>query len=235
MEALYQFVSTRRYDLVVLDTPPSRNALNFLEGPSRLGKFFDGRIFQLFLPQKEGMLRQAAGKLITGVLSSVFGEAFTREFQEFLSHFADIFKTLTTNAEDMRDLLSADDVAFFLVTSPSPEALVEARYFQQQTRDMALPFKAFILNRSHACETRLRMPEPSMLGDDPSAPALSGLAKLTALAQRERLHAERDQALLEELRQQAGPGAQAVALPLLPGGVDDVPGLLVVTTSLMEA
>ena len=235
MEALYQFVSTERYDLVILDTPPSRNALNFLEGPSRLGRFFDGRIFQLFLPQKEGMLRQAAGKLISRVLASVFGEAFTSEFQEFLANFSDIFKTLTTNAEDMRALLSTDDVAFFLVTSPSPEALTEARYFQRQTHDMELPFRAFILNRSHALETRLRMPDVDLLGPNPSLEGQKGIEKLQALAEREKALAIEDRALLKELDQQSGTNAIAVALPLLPGGVDDVPGLLSVSRGLMTS
>ena len=95
MEALHRFMTSDRFDLVILDTPPSRNALNFLEGPTRLGRFFDGRVFQLFLPQKEGMLRQAASKVITRVLSAVFGEIFFEEFQQFLGNFADIFRVLT--------------------------------------------------------------------------------------------------------------------------------------------
>lgn len=233
MEALYQFVSEERYDLIVLDTPPSRNALAFLEGPTRLGRFFDGRIFQLFLPQGQGMFRQAASQLFGKVLATVFGEVFYTEFQQFLASFSDIFRVLTGNAEKMRAMLARPDVAFFLVTSPSPEALTEARFFQEQTRGLDLPFRAFVLNRSHALDTRLRLPEEAQLGADPSPVARAGLAKLRRLGEIERVRAEADAGLLRQLAGQAGPTATALALPTFPGGVDDIQGLVEIARSLM--
>ena len=77
-----------RYDLIILDTPPSRNALDFLEGPSRLGSFLDGRIFQLFLPgEKKGLIRRAASGLIQRVGSAVFGDETFQDFQDFFHGF----------------------------------------------------------------------------------------------------------------------------------------------------
>ena len=237
MEALYRFLEADRYDLVILDTPPSRNALNFLEGPTRLGKFFDGRIFQLFLPQRQGMIRQAASKVIGRVLSAVFGESFYNEFQSFLENFSDIFRVLTTNAVEMREHLSRDDAAFILVTSPSEEAMEEAHFFRAQTKEMNLPFRAFILNRSNAMEmSEKRRPEASDLGKEPlSDAARQGLAKVQAMADQEIESAKEHLALLGQLKREAGPGAVACPLPLFPGGVDDVEGLVTLSKAIMVA
>ena len=84
MEALHEFYRAGTYDLVVLDTPPSRNALAFLDGPRRMSQFLDGRIFSLFVPSEErGMVRKAARHLINRVNTLVFGEQTYGDMQEF--------------------------------------------------------------------------------------------------------------------------------------------------------
>lgn len=234
MEALHGFVTRGQYDLVVLDTPPSRNALDFLESPGRLLHFFDGRIFQFFLPRKESALRNAAGKLIGRAFSSVFGEGFYSELQEFLSVFTSIFTSLTHNADEMRKELARADSTFLLVTSPAQEALTEALFFQEKTRQLGLPFRGFILNRSHAREVELSYPQEEHLGPSPSPSALSGLKKLQQLARSEQEAALRDKALLQQLAARAGGSAFAMALPSLRGGVDDIPTLVRISDELMK-
>jgi anion-transporting ArsA/GET3 family ATPase len=233
MEALHRFVEEGRYDLVILDTPPSRHALDFLEAPSRLSRFLDGKIFRLFLPKEGGLIHRAASKVIGRVLRGVFGEDFAGELTVFFSSFGSIFSALNGDVTQMRAFLSRPDVAFLLVTSPAPAALVEAHFFQRKTKELGLPFRGFILNRSRARDEGKTFPEESLLPGDASADARSGLAKLKTLARAEQEHATKDKMLLADLAARAGKDATAVALPSLPQGADDMRTLLTIAQKLV--
>ncbi|MBH25592.1 MAG: arsenic transporter [Myxococcales bacterium] len=237
MQALYDFVQEDRYDLVILDTPPSRNALDFLDGPRRLSRFFDGRIFQLFVPSEEqGFVQRAASSLISRVLSAVFGEETFGDLQEFFNAFATIFTQLTRNASQMGEFLAdPEGVAFLLVTSPSPAALTDAFFFRKKTEEMNLPFRAFILNRSQAYDLDRVYPTADLLGPAPSPAALSGLAKLQELADLEVAQVKRDQKLLRQLGEKAGDQAMAMALPNLTGGANDIASLLKIANVLVSS
>ena len=84
VEALHGFIRDDHYDLVVLDTPPSRDALRFLDAPSRATAFLDRRIFQLFVPGSENPIRQAATRMFERLLDLAFGQQARRELQQFL-------------------------------------------------------------------------------------------------------------------------------------------------------
>ncbi len=228
MEALHTFLKEERYDLIVLDTPPSRHALDFLDGPRRLERFFDGRIFQLFKSSEDsGIFMQAASKLIGNVLSSVFGEESYNELQDFFGSFASIFSILTVNAGDMfKRLSNPEDSAFVLITSPSSEAVIDALHFRDKADSMDLPFAGFILNRSQAYEDDRIFPHDGLFGDNPTAVQRSAIAKLQDLARIEQATVERDRVLMGELSQTAGPQAFAAALPNLPKGANDISALV---------
>ena len=234
MEALHGFLDDGAYDLVILDTPPSRNALDFLDGPRRLERFFDGRIFQLFLPgEKATLIGRAASNLIHRAMSGVFGEATFKELQEFFGAFENILYALTRNALRTRKMLSdPDNVAFLLITSPAAEALEDAHLFRQKVEALGLPFGGFVLNRSLAAGQVRVLPDRSMLGADPSDAALSGLRKLHRLALLEEAAVDIDRRLLVELQERAGEGATALALPTFPDGAHDIDGLVQVARSL---
>lgn len=236
MEALYRFLEEGRYDLIVLDTPPSRNALDFLLGPGRVAAFADGRIFQLFLPsdQQTGFFRAAAANIITRVNNAIFGEQTYGELQEFFATFAHIIVGINRNASQMlKTLQNPDEVAFLLVSSPAAEAMVEAFYFRRKCLEMELPFRGFVLNRSEARPDARVMPEASDFGA--SDPVLaSALAKLQRLATLEMAQVERDRKLLSELTTELGEDAVAVAVPALANGAHDMDGLMHIATILME-
>jgi anion-transporting ArsA/GET3 family ATPase len=237
MEALHSFIQQGRYDLIILDTPPSRNALDFLDGPRRLQRFFDGRIFQLFTPSESvGFIRRAAAELVGKAMSGVFGEDNYRELQEFFDVFSDLFALLTHNAGDMRGLLSdPKQVGFLLVTSTTPESIADAMFFQEKTREMELPFRGFLLNRSQALQAGRAMPEVDLLTDAGDEVQRSALEKFGRLARLEQAAMQRDQALLADLDVRCGEGAKAVALPLLPGGASTLPQLLMISDTLMAS
>ena len=235
MEALHRFVSEGRYDLVILDTPPSRHALDFLEAPSRLSRFLDGKIFRLFLPKEGGLLRQAAGKLVSKALGTVFGEEFASELTVFFNTFSGIFSSLNSDVTVMRAFLSQPDVSFLLVTSPAPAALGEALYFRRKTHELGLPFRGFVLNRSFARDEGKVFPDESLLPPDASAELRAALPKLQALARAEQALGARDRALLADLANRAGSDALAIAVPSLPHGADDMGTLLTVANVLMSS
>jgi len=219
----------------VLDTPPSRHALDFLEAPGRLARFIEGRAFQAFLPKGDGLIARAASALLHKILSAVFGHDTATEFVSFLSLFSGIFAALNADVGQMRATLGGPDVAFLLVASPAPATLIEAQFFQDKTRELALPFRAFVLNRSRAFDTQRVDLDGSMLGGDVTPELRSGLDKLAALAREEKLAIARDSALLEELRWRAGEGATAIAVPELPQGADDIGTLVTVADVLARS
>ena len=225
-------MSEGRYDLVILDTPPSRHALDFLEAPRRLSRLIEGRAIQAFLPKADSLVTRAASKVIQKILGAVFGEEFASELIAFMSLFSGIFTALNMDVNEMRTFLSGPNVAFLLVTSPAPETLVEANFFHEKTKELDLPFKGFVLNRSRARSGDRRMPDEGIFGGHATSEAKGALLKLQELARVEQDAAARHLRLLGELEGRAGKGATAIAIPELPQGADDMATLITVADVL---
>lgn len=219
-EALYELSNSGRYDLVVLDTPPARNALDFLEAPGKLAKFLDEKILALFMPSKSLGIFKKATELIGTVFNRVFGPEFFQEIQEFLGAMGGMFGPMRAHAEGVRALLtSKEHSSFLLVTSPDQAALADARYFRDRINGMGLPFAGFILNRSWVRTEGFV--ELDSLKLEPS----SALEKLRVLAKLEHSRVARDQALLEQLRAEVPKTAFAIAAPYLGEAIEDLRGI----------
>jgi anion-transporting ArsA/GET3 family ATPase len=235
MEALHQFVTGGRYDLVVLDTPPSRNALDFLDAPRRLSRFLDGAIVRLFIPREAGVFNRTATVVLNRMLRALFGEELTAELTSFFAVFSDIFQSLNADLGAVRLMLGGPDVAFLLVTTPAPAALVEAQFFQDRIMDLDLPFRGFVLNRCRACTEGHLFPTDDLLPPDATEPARAALEKLKGLARVEQLQAAADQGVVAELSLRAGAHALVVPVPSLPRGADDMGTLLTVADRLQRS
>lgn len=231
-EALYTLATEGKYDLVVLDTPPSRNALEFLEAPRKLSMFLDERVIGVFLPKK-GALMAAASNLIERVFTRAFGEGFYADLQSFLGAFSGMFGGMRAHADAVRTLLSSKDAAFLLVTSTEPAALREAAFFQTKIKALGLPFAGYILNRSWAFTRGFRGPETLSLGPDVSDAERAAVHKLGQLAGAEQWRAQRDRELLARLRSETDSGS-AIATPHLGGAVEDLVGLGVLARNLVR-
>jgi anion-transporting ArsA/GET3 family ATPase len=231
-EALYTLSTEGKYDLVVLDTPPSRNALEFLEAPRKLSMFLDERVIGVFLPKKGAFMR-AASDLIERVFSRAFGEGFYKDLQGFLSAFSGMFGGMRAHAEAVRTLLSSEDAAFLLVTSPEPAALAEASFFQTKIKELGLPFAGYVLNRSWAYTRGFGGPEAIELGPEATETDRVALKKLGQLADAERWRAQRDRDLLARLRMETESGS-AIATPHLGGAVEDLVGLGTLARNLVR-
>lgn len=231
-EALYSFTADGRYDLVVLDTPPARNAVDFLDAPARLSAFLDEGVLKLFLPKEGSSFLAAAGKLAGSVFSRAFGDGFVADLQVFFQAFGGLFGGMRKHSDGVAELLASDDAAFLLVTSPEEDARREASLFRGELERRRMPFAGFILNRSLAALARWPHPSSIPATSDVVAKALATLAPLADL---ERNEADTHARLLEELRALAGPQGLAVASPLLLEHTDPLAGLVVLARELGQS
>ncbi len=137
MEKLGQLHRTDEWDLIVVDTPPSRSALDFLDAPERLGRFLDGRLIRLLTaPAKPGRaylkMLNAGFSLVTGTLTKVLGAQVLKDMQTFVTAFDTMFGGFRERAEATYRLLQTPGTSFIVVAAPEPDALREASYFVER-------------------------------------------------------------------------------------------------------
>ena len=230
-EALYEFTEQGRFDVIILDTPPSRNALDFLDAPRRLARFLDERTLAIFAPDpntKMNAIMRAASKIVATAMGKAFGDPFVVELQEFLGAFGTLFGKMRLHAEGVRKLLRSDRAAFIVVTSPEEAALDEALFFKGRIHELGLVTEGFVLNRSYASDLNPEHPATVAKSLHPDSVILrEALGKLVAFAEVEARRAQGDRVLLQRLdtegRRDGGDGA--MALPYLDEAVEDLPAL----------
>jgi anion-transporting ArsA/GET3 family ATPase len=155
MEKLGQLRRADEWDLIVVDTPPSRSALDFLDAPQRLGRFLDGRLIRLLsAPTKAGgraylKFMTAGFTMVTGVITKIIGVQMLRDVQTFIAAFDTMFGGFRERAEDTYRLLQAPGTAFLVIATPEPDALREASYFVDRLSTDQMPLAGLIVNRVH--------------------------------------------------------------------------------------
>src|SRR5690606_37310988 len=151
MEKLGQLHAEGRWDLIVVDTPPSRSALDFLDAPERLSSLLDGRFIKLLLAPAKGPARlfSAGLGIVTAALNKVLGAQVLRDMQTFVAAFDTLFGGFRQRAEATFSLLQAEGTAFFVVAVPEPAAMREAAYFVERLEADDMPLAGLIVNRVH--------------------------------------------------------------------------------------
>ncbi len=155
MEKLGQLRRTDNWDLIVVDTPPSRSALDFLDAPQRLGRFLDGRLLRLLTaPAKLGgraylrVLNVGFG-VVTGVLTKILGAQVLRDAQTFVTALDTMFGGFRERADYTYQLLRAPGTSFLVIAAPEPDALREASYFVERLAIEGMPLAGLVINRAH--------------------------------------------------------------------------------------
>ncbi|MDH6132677.1 anion-transporting ArsA/GET3 family ATPase [Kitasatospora sp. MAA4] len=241
MEKLGQLRATGAWDLIVVDTPPSRSALDFLDAPSRLGSFLDGRIIRVLMaPAKVGgrgamkFLNVGVG-MVTGTLGKIFGSQLLTDLQTFVAAMDSMFGGFRERADRTYQLLKAEGTAFLVVAAPERDALREAAYFVDRLAADEMPLAGLVLNRVHGTGA------PQLSAERAHAAAQSleengaehepGQADADVLAAGLlRLHAERMEVMVRERRTRdrfvsVYPDVPIVEVPALAGDVHDLDGL----------
>ncbi|MGW7256068.1 ArsA family ATPase [Streptomyces sp. NPDC054834] len=155
MEKLGQLRAKDEWDLIIVDTPPSRSALDFLDAPKRLGSFLDGRLIRLLtapakLGGRAGMAFLNVGmSMMTGTLGKLLGGQLLKDVQTFVAAMDTTFGGFRTRADATYKLLQAPGTAFLVVAAPERDALREAAYFVERLAAEDMPLVGLVLNRVH--------------------------------------------------------------------------------------
>jgi anion-transporting ArsA/GET3 family ATPase len=232
MEKLGQLRARDEWDLIVVDTPPSRSALDFLDAPQRLGRFLDGRMLRLLLaPARAGgraylKVVGASFGLFTRIITKIIGAESLRDLSAFVGALETMFGGFRERAQHTYRLLAAPGTAFLVVAAPEPDALREASYFVERLSEQDMALAGLVLNR-----VRLSLaPGLSAQRAASAADTLDERNEHPTTAAVLRLHAERVTLAARDRRMRdrftsAHPDVAVAEVPALPGDVHDLDGL----------
>ena len=250
MEKLGQLRRSDTWDLIVVDTPPSRSALDFLDAPQRLSRFLDGKLLRLLTaPAKVGgraylRVLNAGFGMVTGVLTKVLGAQVLRDAQTFVSALDTMFGGFRERADYTYQLLRAPGTSFLVIAAPEPDALREASYFVERLAAEGMPLAGLVLNRVHelpaarlSAARSLAAAETLQAADDGAQDGAGGHALAVAAL---RLHAGRMELAASERRlaehfTAAHPHIPVVRIPAQPEDVHDLDGLAAIGESFLRA
>ena len=231
MEKLGQLLAEDKWDLIVVDTPPSRNALDFLDAPKRLGSFMDSRLWRLLLAPGRGI-----GKLVTGAvglamkaLSTVLGSQMLSDAAGFVQALDATFDGFRQKADKTYELLKRRGTQFVVVSAAEPDALREASFFVDRLSQEHMPLAGLILNRTHPMLCDLNAEKANEAAEKLDASdGDAGTDALTAALLR--IHADRAMTAKREVRllsrfTGANPAVAIVGVPSLPFDVSDLEAL----------
>lgn len=221
-------VADGTYDLIVVDTPPSRSALDFLDAPERLSSFLDGRFIRILLAPAKGPARvmSMGFGVITGAINKIVGAQVLRDVQTFVAAFDTLFGGFRARAQQTYELLQDDRTAFVVVAAPEPDALREAAYFVDRLAADRMPLAGLVVNRATPTPPAVLDAEEALVAatrlgrTDPGSPTAALL----------RLHADKVRRVARETELRRGfaaghPGVASAVVPALAGDVHDLDGL----------
>jgi anion-transporting ArsA/GET3 family ATPase len=225
MSKLYDLYSEGSFDLIVLDTPPSRNALDFLDAPDRLTHFFEGRALQLFL-RPTGLATRIVGRgtgVVFSVLKRVTGVDLLEDLSVFFRALGGLIDGFKERAKRVNELLADPGTVFLLVTSPEREPIDEAIFFWRKLKAARMPFGGVIVNRVHHGDAGEVDPDAlaadlsGELGDKLAARVADNFRDYQVLATRDRANIKRLAGKLDDDRM--------ILVPYLDDSVHDIEGL----------
>ncbi len=220
------------WDLIIVDTPPSRSALDFLDAPKRLGSFLDGRLIKILAAPARGAGRfttrvmSASFGVFSNVLTKIIGAQVLRDLQVFVASFDALFGGFRERAEATYAQLKAPDTRFIVVAIPETDALREASYFVERLANEQMPLAGLVLNRVIPVATPDLTAEAAeagaeLLADLGSDQVTQGLLRLHA----SRMTAARRQQHVGESFVAAHPGVKVACVPVFGDDVHDLAGL----------
>ena len=225
MEKLFEIHQEGRYDFLVLDTPPSRNALDFLDAPKRLTQFIEGRGMAMFM-KPTGFATRVVGRgssMAFSVLKRITGLDLLADLSEFFQAFSGMVDGFRERAKRVSELLSDPATTFMVVCGPQGEPISEAVYFHRKLVEAQLPVGGVIVNKVHyqadveaggEAEVDLR----DLLDDELAARVASNFADYQALAQRDARNVDH---LARELN-----ARRVIRIPYMDEDIHDLEGLL---------
>ncbi len=212
LDKLHDLYTGQYFDLVVLDTPPTKNALDFLDTPGRARQFFDDRVMKWFIPSKnpkKGIFNRVfdPGSVVLSLLGKVFGETFVKDLVDFFDTLHFLQDALRSRGEMIDFILRDPDTKFVLITSADARRIKEALFFHEKLKDLNQHAEAFVLNRviPRFDEADLTAATSTALAAELSDDNLGKLADaLRHNYQRLALLSEHNRSIIERLGKQVG-------------------------------
>jgi anion-transporting ArsA/GET3 family ATPase len=242
MEKLGQLVAEKEWDLIVVDTPPSRSALDFLDAPARLGNFLNGRMIRVIMAPGRGVGRFVTGAMSLAVrgVSTIVGGQMLKDASLFLQSLESMFGGFQDRAERTYSMLSRPGTHFLVVAAAEPDALREASFFVDRLSTDHMPLAGLVLNRTHPVLCSLSVEHATAAVESLAAEAKPGEEPdpLALAADVLRIHAHRagtarrEQHLLHRFTG-AHPRVPIVAVTALPFEVSDLDALRAVGDQLI--
>ena len=224
MEKLFELHDEGRFDLIVVDTPPTRHALDFLDAPRRLTRFLDNRIFRLLITPARTYMKVVgvATQAFLRTVAKVVGSDVIKDAVDFFTAFEGMEQGFRDRAQRVLDLLSEPVTAFVLVAAPRRDAIEEALYFAERLQESSIEVEALIVNRLHPRYGSVPsvLTTPAAAGTPDAAPLAALLANLRDLEG----IAVREERYLHSLARQVAP-APVVRVPFLNDDIHDLAGL----------
>jgi len=195
MQKLFELHEEGRWELIVIDTPPTRSALDFLDAPKRLTDFLEGRFLKLMLwpymkAGKGGMKVLNFGTQIAlKTVTRITGSDLFADVGAFFQAFEGMYEDFKNRAKRVRELLAARRTSFIVVTSPTGSSLREAQYFTERLRAENMPIGGIVVNRTHLVPEVAGLEDPGALAEraqGPLAGALEAYAAWRAVSVREK-------------------------------------------------
>jgi anion-transporting ArsA/GET3 family ATPase len=235
MEKLHAVRRDPRYDLVVLDTPPTSNALDFLDAPARLSGLVDSPAMRWLTQTVEGersfslSLLTKGAKVVLAGMSKFTGAGFIEQVAHFVTDFNDLFGGFRKRAEEVASALRSDDVAFVIVTSPAPLSIDEAIFFSDRLEQSGMTSDAFVVNQVHPLVAEPSDPTAVLESEAKRAlPAIDApriVARMRRALDDARLQAVADRLECDRLEGRAVKGSLYVEVPVLDQDVHDLSAL----------
>jgi len=235
MEKLLEFYQSGEYELLVMDTPPSRHALNFLDAPKRMLDFLDDSVFRWFIKPSIALgkfplkIAEKGMEFQLGIFERFTGIRVLRDVAEFFGNFSGMYRGFKKRATQVRNLLGSSRAAFVLVTTPNRADIRENRFFCQRLMEEHMPLAHVAFNRVRMLDKHLKAYQDNpaveelrhlLAQSNPhNAPDTADLHKLLEKLrvnfQRYRRLAEMDSASIDELKQQLPEHLHTVCIPLI--------------------
>ena len=230
MEKLGQLRASEQWDLIIVDTPPSRSALDFLDAPNRMGRFLDGTMIRLLMaPSRTGFKFASAGFLLfSRIVSKILGGQLLRDISAFVAALDTMFGGFRERATATYELLRRPGTWFVVVAAPEPDALREASYFVDRLSTEGMPLAGLVVNRTHPPATTALSATRAEGAAEEVAESGGPSADLAAAALR--VHAGRMQVAAREQHladrfTSAHPEVAVRTVPAAAGDVHDLDGL----------
>ena len=147
MERLHELVGRGQWDLIVVDTPPTRNALDFLDAPTRMADFFSSRFLKWIIAPTRSSVTSLAAKPLTYIADKILGNQFLTDITEFFLLLSSLYEGFVERAREVESLLAEESTKFLIVSTPEPIPMREATFFNEELQKRSLRIGGWLVNR----------------------------------------------------------------------------------------